>query len=136
MRELRPEIEASLDTEDYLSLVICIIGFTILAIGTLKGDISYNIHPVILVVCIIALLIASAKNWSFFAIFLVPALMLLRKPNIPPNLLYVLVFSMLIGAMTYKSKRMQDDVLSLLITHIFPGFLMLNLLRQYFQIYQ
>ncbi len=136
MSEVRPEIEASLDQEDYMSLFICIFGFAIIATVGWKGVVSYNIHSGILVVCIIALLIASAMKWTFFAIFILPALMLLRKPYFPPNLILVFVFSMLIGAMTYKSKWMQADVLCLLITHIFPTFLLLNLLRQHFQNYQ
>ena len=136
MREIRPEIESSLDTEDYLSQVICIVGFTILAIVALPGVISKKINPGIQVLCIIALFVASAMNWSLFAIFLVPALMLFRKVYIPPNLLIVFVFSMIIGTMAYQSKWMQADVLCLLLTHIFPAFLVLNQLRQYFQNYQ
>ena len=39
----------------------------------------------------------------------------------------------MIGGLTAKSKVLQADVISLLLTHIFPAFLVLNLLKQYFE---
>ncbi len=93
MSELRPEIEGGLDSEDYLNLIICIIGFIILATLTLQGTFNFDIHPGILIVCTVGLLIASAMRLTLLGVFAIPVVILFRKPTILPNLLILLAVS-------------------------------------------